>query len=126
MGCRYVYLMDQKQLVYAFRRGKTEKIYIYVKNMLAHMHAPSSTGQQIGRPVAQPVKSTGRPTEMAGRSVWSPCLKGFAVNAMGRVGPRNEKNDGTGRTTAHVLKNWWAVPGRGPSNTYWPGFGPSY
>lgn len=33
------------------------------------MLSPLNTGQHTGRPVARPVKSTGRPTEMAGQAV---------------------------------------------------------
>ena len=43
----------------------------------------------MGRPVARIIKSTGRPTEMAGRPVYSPCLVGLAADVMGRAGPRN-------------------------------------
>ena len=41
----------------------------------------------MGRPVARAVKSTGRPTEMAGLPVYSPRLMGPAANVTARAGP---------------------------------------
>ena len=71
----------------------------------------------MGRPVARPVKSTGRPTEMAGQLVepmpHGPHLQyhmpGWAdpfENLMGRAGPDREN-----------FKLRWTGPGRGPSST---------
>ena len=57
------------------------------KNTSAHMPSPSGTRLHMGRPVARPVKSMGRPTEMAGQPVQSPCFMGLAANVMGRAGP---------------------------------------
>ena len=54
-------------------------------NTSAYMPSPFSVGQHIGRPVARPVKSTGRPTEMAGPPVPSQCIVGLAANVMGRA-----------------------------------------
>ena len=74
----------------------------------------------MGQPVAPPVKSTGRPTEMAGQSVQSSCLMGLAANVMDRAGPGRADTfenlmdpAGLGREN---LKLRCAGPGRGPSS----------
>ena len=69
----------------------------------------------MSRPVARPVKSTGRPTEMAGQPVWSPCLMGLAANVMGRAGVFGNLMGWTG-PGREFLKMRWAGPAPGPSS----------
>ena len=54
------------------------------KTTSAHTPSPYSKGQQMGRPVARPVTSMCRFTEVAGRHVQSPY---FMDLVMGRAGP---------------------------------------